>query len=177
MKQLLFTILLSTFSSSHGQTVANKSASVFVTVDKKLVYRYKDSLLIDNTNEVIVFQTQKKFEYLKSSDSIITFIIWRQNNNYFTVIVTDKKIFSPISFKAASIFNFPLKTSTFVTKDEKKLKFVPPIIGNVVYFFTKTTSNYFELTGTNSQPWTYVTKDRRKEFSRKHFFDIIYKTL
>ena len=119
MKQLLFTILISTFLSSHGQTVTNKSASVFVTVDKKLVYRYKDSLLIDKTNEVIVFQTQKKFEYLKSSDSIITFIIWRQNNNYFTVIVTDKKIFSPISFKAASIFNFPLKTSIFVTKDEK----------------------------------------------------------
>lgn len=175
MRPFISIIFLFIWTTSFGQKT--DKGRVYVNVDDSLVSRYKDSLLIDKTNEVIVFQTKRQFDYLKSGDSILTFIIWRQDKNCLTVIVSDRKIYSAISFAGQSIFNFIDKKVTYVTQDEKVLKFTPPIIGNVVYFFSKTTSNYFELTGTNSQPWTYVPKSKIKETARKRYFDMIYSTL
>jgi hypothetical protein len=167
--------LLFVCTISFGQK-ADK-VKVYVNVDNIIVNKYKDSLLLDKTSEVIVFQTNKQFDYLKSGDSILTFIIWRQNRNYFTVIVSDRKIYSRISFAAQNIFNYPEKHIAFVTQDEKTLKFTPPIIGNVVYFFSKTKNNYFELTGANTQPWTYYPKSKKKENARQQYFNLIYSTL
>ena len=175
MKPLLSIIFLFICTISFGQKADGKK--VYINVDEKIVNKFKDSLLLDKTNEVIVFQTTKRFDYLKSGDSLLTFIIWRQNKSYMTIIVSDKKIYSAISFAGQNIFKYIDKKITFVTQDEKVLKFTPPIIGNVVYFFSKTTSNYFELTGTNFQPWTYVPRSKKKEVARQKYFNLIYLTL
>ncbi|MGG9971879.1 hypothetical protein ACQ33O_08820 [Ferruginibacter sp. SUN002] len=175
MRTLISIIFLFISAISFGQKAGE--VKVYVNVDDSLVNRYKDSLLLDKTNEVIVFQTKRQFDYLKSGDSILTFIIWRQDKTCLTVIVSDRKVYSAISFAGQNIFNYIDKKITYVTQDEKVLKFTPPIIGNVVYFFSKTTNNYFELTGTNSQPWTYVAKSKKKETARKRYFDLIYSTL
>jgi hypothetical protein len=168
-------ILLFICVSSFGQK--KDIMSVHVTVDDSIVNKYKDSLLFYKTNEVIVFQTDKPFDYLKSGDSLLTFITWRENGDYLTIVVSDKKIYPVISIAGQNIFDYPKKKMTYVTQDEKILKFTPPIIGNAVYFFTKTMSNYFELTGVNSQPWTYVPTNDEKENVRQEYFNLIHSTL
>ncbi|WP_345237544.1 hypothetical protein [Hymenobacter saemangeumensis] len=174
-KTIIFIII--SFACTNTFEGHARGSKVFVSVDSRIVNRYKDSLLLDKTSEVIIFQTTMLFDHIKSSDGLLTFIIWRQNNNCLTVIVSDSKIYSVTPFSGQDIFNYGNKHITYVTQDEKTLKFTPPIFGNAVYFFSKTASNYFEFTGTNSQPWTYVPRSKKKEDMRKEYFSLIYSTL
>lgn len=161
-------------SFSYGQDQCGFS----IIFDKAIIQLKVDSLLNDSIKEIIVIQTIKPFEYLKSEDSCLTFICWKAKQEYFTQIISNNCIYSVVNFKGQAIFNYKNKVLAFVTPDERILKFTPPIMGgNGVYYFTKKSQRYFELTGSNTQPWTYVSNNKQKEEIRMKWFDIIYKTL
>jgi hypothetical protein len=170
--QILFFTLIANFC--YGQV---QNHFTFL-IDQLVIESRVDSLLKDGVEEILVLQTIKPFDNLKSEDSILTFICWTLNQNYFVQIITDNCIYSTVNFRGQAIFNFKDKIKTFVTTDERVLKFTPPIVGgNSVYYFIPNSSKYFELTGSNTQPWTYVPNNKQKEKIREKWFDIIYKTL
>jgi hypothetical protein len=161
-------------SFSYGQDQCGFS----IIIDVEIIQFKVDSLLNDSVKEVVVIQTIKPFEFLHSEDSCLTFICWKAKQEYFTQIITDKFISPAIYFNGQSIFNFKDKKLAFVTPDERILKFTPPIEGgNAVYYFTKKSKRYFELTGSNTQPGSYVPNNKKKEEIRMKWFNIIYKTL
>lgn len=174
MRTTIIILLLLSVTSSWGQKQVYK---INLNIDDSIVYKIADSLLKEITKEIVVVQTLKPFNYVVSNDSFLTFIIWKESKTTKAIIASEDNIYEAIHLDTNSIFNYPNRNLTFVTKDEETLKFVPPLIfGNVVYVITKGKNNYFELTDDN-QPLTYYPTDKKKEALRKSYFKCIYHAL
>ena len=172
IKTLILTLILS--FSAFGQT---KEVPLFD--DYSFVTKTVDSLLKIGTKEIVVFQTTRPFTYLKSSDSLLTFICWPSGDNFIVQIVSDKIIYSPIDFKGKEIFAFKDKRKTLVTEQEERqcsLKMIAPIIsGNVLFYYTQDYIGYFEQHDSYG-PTRYKPQADKKKY-RFNWYNLIYKVL
>jgi hypothetical protein len=176
MRNLLktFILILTLSSSALGQI-----EEVPLFDDYLHVKETADSLLKSGVKEIVVFQTTRPFKYLKSTDSLITFICWPTNDNYIVQIITDKILYSPIDFNGKMIFAYKDKDKTLVTDKEERectLRMIAPIIsGNVLFYYSKKFNGYFEQPESGN-PTRYKPQADR-ELHRKEWYDLIYSTL
>ncbi len=176
MRNLLktFILILTLSSSALGQTEDVPLFDDYIYVKEKV-----DSLLKIGIKEIVVFQTTRPFKYLKSTDSLITFICWPTNDNYVVQIITDKILYSPIDFNGKEIFAYKDKVISLVTEKEESectLRMIAPIIsGNVLFYYTKKFNGYFEQPESGNQTRYKPQADREQH--RKIWYDLIYNTL
>ena len=175
MKHITQTILLITLTFNlKGQT-----KNVPIYFDSKIVLSTIDSLLNKGVTEIIVFQTENKFNYMKSKDSLITIICWKNMDLFQLKFITDNTIYSPINFNGQQVFSFKEKLNCLVKQDEQTLKFVPPLTNrNAIFYFSSKQKGYFEQSDRqNNNPLTYIPKDKNKERLRTAWYKIIYEAI
>lgn len=174
MRQIILVLLLLLSLNSKGQKI-----EVPIFYDSNYICTVVDSLRKLNIGEIIVFQTERKFQYLKSEDNLLTFICWKRDKQFYVQIISNLKIYSCVSFHGERIFNFKRKLETLVSKDEQTLKFVPPVTTkNAIFYFMKDNSGYFELPDESTKSaMTYYSTNISKEKLRKIWYNEIYQTL
>ncbi|MFA6262340.1 MAG: hypothetical protein WC760_12785 [Bacteroidia bacterium] len=176
MKTLIktFILILTLGFTAQGQT---KDVPLFD--DYSIINRTVDSLLKIGTKEIVVFQTTRPFKYLKSSDSILTFICWQIADNSIVQIVTDKIVYSPLDFNGKEIFTYKDKIKTLVTEKEESqctLQMIAPVIsGNVLFYYSKELIGYFEHPESNS-PTRYKPQVDKEKY-RSTWYNLIYNVL
>jgi hypothetical protein len=168
-------------SSVYAQDFSAKKRTddLYRFYDGKVAIPIVDSLINSGCKEVVVIQTEYPFEFVKSADSMLTFICWKDNGVALVKTISSNVIYSTVNFKGESIFAFHAKGSSLATVEERSsLKFIPPFCNrNALYYFYGVGSGYFELPDIyNSNPVTYVP-DPAKEKTRKEWFNLICRTL
>lgn len=162
MKIILLILTLISLTA-HGQS---EKTHLPFSWDKQLINEVTDSLLKANTDEIIVIYTDKSFDNIKSYDSLITFIIWRQGNQHFLKAITADKAYRKIKVKGQGIFSMTNKHQTFVSPDELTLKFTPPLTSeNSLFFLSSKRTGYFE----QDKPVTYVANTDKDKLREKWF--------
>lgn len=162
MKSIL--LILTVISLTvHGQS---EETHLPLFWDKELIHEITDSLLKAHADEIIVIYTDKSLDNIKSYDSLITFIIWRQDNQHFLKAITADKVYKKIKVKGQGIFSMTNKYQTFVSPDELTLKFTPPITSeNSLFYLSSKQTGYFE----QDKPVTYVANTDKDKLREKWF--------
>lgn len=162
MKSIL--LILTVISLAvHGQS---EKTHLPLFWDKELIHEVTDSLLRAHAEEIIVIYTDKSFDNIKSYDSLITFIIWRQDNQYFLKAITADKVYKKVKVKGKEIFSMTNKRQTFVNPYELTLKFTPPLTSqNSLFYLSSKQTGYFE----QDNPVTYVANADKDKVREKWF--------
>ena len=146
--------------------------------DYSITLKYIDSLKSEGVTKFFIYQTSVKSKELDHNNSVdrlieISYFIWNQHNKANIILITDSFIYKPLQM-SDTIFKFKNLLKLWLTKDEDKLKFVPPVdspYGKDIVIFTNGISKQFFEYGKNLD---YVL-DPKKESFRISFLKLIKK--
>ena len=148
-----------------------------ISITNKII----DSLKAQKVDTFLIYLTtihknQINESYNKEDSIEATNIIWQQNGQAYSQLITDSFIYKPLIISNNIFFKYPYLKNIWLTKEENTYKFLCPINSplnkDIVIYITPKFKRFFEM-GEN----TYYKLNPSKNKSRIEFISLLKQSL